>query len=420
MNTNQAGPNTGKYKELPYYVKFASVLVSLIALVYILSVLSDPLLSLVFAALFSILLHPICDKLEKWGMHRIFAIVVSIIIFFAVLVGIGWLIVIQVTSFGDAIPTFTSKMETFIESLLGWIEQNFNVSRTQQVSEGKRYFLTLLGESRNMMAQVVVSVGGLLGTALLVPLYVFFFLLYRDFFRLFIYKAFKDVSNSRLDRILGRIYDVVQSYMSGLLLVIVIVGILNTIGLWILQVDYAVFFGFLAALLILIPYIGIFIGSILPAFYSLVTMDSPWVALGVIGVMSLVQFLEGNFITPNVVGSKVSINPLAAIIMLLLGGKLWGLAGLIVALPMTAILKVILDASPDLEPFGYLLGEPEKELKEEGVVPHFTDSNRESQVSHPPRKKRYPNRRKKKPSGAEGGSSAPPATGNKGNKKQEG
>lgn len=391
MNTHQSVPNTDKYRQSPYYLKFAAVLVGLIALVYILDILSDPLISLLFAALFSILLHPICDRFEKWGMPRIVAIVFSIIIFFAVLVGLVYLVVIQVSSFGDALPTFASKAETFIESTIAWIEQNFAVSRNQQVSEGKKYLLNMLGESRNLMAQTVVSAGGLLGTAVLVPLYVFFFLLYRDFFRQFVYKAFQGISNSRLDRVLNKIYEVIQSYMSGLLLVIGIVGVLNTVGLWILGVDYAVFFGFLAAFLILIPYIGIFIGSILPAVYSLVTMDSPWVSLGVIGVMSVVQFLEGNFITPNIVGSKVSINPLAAIVMLLLGGKLWGLAGLILALPLTAIIKVILDSNPDLEPFGYLLGEPEKELKEE----RSKIARQEHQEEYRPKKRRYTNRRKK-------------------------
>ncbi len=394
MNTLQSGPNTdSKYKQSPYYLKFAAVLVGLISLVYILNILSDPLIPLLFAALFSILLHPICDRFEKWGLPRIVAIVLSIIIFFAVLVGLVYLVVIQVSSFGDALPTFASKAETFIESIIAWIEQNFAVGRNQQVSEGKKYLLNMLGESRNLMAQIVVSAGGLLGTAALVPLYVFFFLLYRDFFRQFIYKAFHSISNSRLDRILNKIYEVIQSYMSGLVLVIGIVGVLNTVGLWILGVDYAVFFGFLAAFLILIPYIGIFIGSILPAVYSLVTMDNPWVSLGVIGVMSVVQFLEGNFITPNIVGSKVSINPLAAIVMLLLGGKLWGLAGLILALPLTAIIKVILDSNADLEPFGYLLGEPEKELKEE----RSKAARQEQQDEYRQKKRRYPNRRKKGP-----------------------
>lgn len=392
MTTTQTGSGNNKYNQYPYYLKFASVLVGLIAFVYILTVLSDPLVALLFSALFSILLHPLCSRFEKWRIPRILSIVLSIIIFFAVLAGLGWLVIIQVSSFGDALPNFATKAETFIETIIAWIEQNFAVSRNQQVSEGKKYLLSMLGESRNVMAQTVVSAGGLLGTAALVPLYVFFFLLYRDFFRQFIYKAFKGISNTRLDRILDKIYDVIQSYMSGLVLVIGIVGILNTIGLWALGVEYAVFFGFLAAFLILIPYIGIFIGSLLPAIYHLISNDTPWVSLGIIGVMSFVQFLEGNFITPNIVGSKVSINPLSAIVMLLLGGKMWGLAGLILALPVTAIAKVILDSNPDLEPFGYLLGEPEKELKEEQNRIAQREHTEEARVQ---KKRRYGNKRRK-------------------------
>jgi len=111
----------------------------------------------------------------------------------------------------------------------------------------------------------------------------------------------------------------------------------------------------------LLPYIGIAIGSILPALFALATKDSALYAVGVIAWFQVVQFLEGNIITPNIVGSKVSINPLMAIIAILLGGMIFGLAGLILALPMFATLKVIFDAIPSMEPFGYLIGEPEKE-----------------------------------------------------------
>ncbi|MNE48442.1 hypothetical protein D3C80_1429060 [compost metagenome] len=75
----------------------------------------------------------------------------------------------------------------------------------------------------------------------------------------------------------------------------------------------------------------------------------------------MVQFLEGNIITPNIVGSKVSINPLMAIIGILLSGMLFGLAGLIIALPLIATLKVIFDANPNMEAIGFLIGEPEKD-----------------------------------------------------------
>ena len=147
------------------------------------------------------------------------------------------------------------------------------------------------------------------------------------------------------------------------MLVIGIVATLNSVGLLLLGVDYAVFFGTLAAFLLLIPYIGIMIGSLLPIVYALVTKDSPVYAVGVAGIFLFVQFLEGNFITPHIVGSKVSVNPLAAIIALILGGQLWGVAGLVLALPLTAILKVVFDNIESMKPYGYLIGEPEQTHK---------------------------------------------------------
>jgi len=108
------------------------------------------------------------------------------------------------------------------------------------------------------------------------------------------------------------------------------------------------------------PYIGIAIGSILPALFALATRDNYWYAIGVVAWFQVVQFLEGNLITPNIVGGKVSINPLMAVIAILLGGMLFGLAGLILALPLTAVIKVLFDAIPSMKAFGFLIGEPEK------------------------------------------------------------
>jgi predicted PurR-regulated permease PerM len=155
-----------------------------------------------------------------------------------------------------------------------------------------------------------------------------------------------------------KIQNVVKNYIMGLLLVMAIIAALNTVGLLILRIEYAFFFGALAALLNIIPYLGIIIGSILPIMMALLTKDSIWYAVGVAGVFTAVQFLEGNFITPHIVGSKVSVNPLAAIIALIIGGILWGPAGMILSIPFTAITKVILDNIEPLEPFGFLLGEP--------------------------------------------------------------
>ncbi|WP_247237688.1 AI-2E family transporter [Telluribacter sp. SYSU D00476] len=391
MNTS-TGPGQIKDTRFPAYLKIASILVSLLAGVYILFVLRETLIPLSFSVLFAILLHPLCLRFEQWRVPRVLAILISILIFIVVLVGLIYVASIQIAGFADEIPRITAKAEELLEQMLSLGERQFNLSRTQQVTEGKRYLLNALGESRAMLLSTVVATTGTLTTAILVPIYVFFFLLYRDFFRRFLHKAFKQVPRHKLDRILMKIYEVIKSYLAGLVLVIAIVGVLNTVGLLLLGIDNAIFFGFLAAFLILIPYIGILIGSILPALMSIVTEDSPIYALGVIGIMAFVQFLEGNFITPNIVGSKISINPLAAIVALFLGGQLWGLSGLILALPLTAIIKVVLDSSPGLEPYGYLLGEPEREVAEEKAK----EVKQEESAADPQRRRRPPRHRNRK------------------------
>lgn len=379
------------------YLKLASSLVALIATVYILYVLRETIIPLAFSILLAILLHPVCAWLEVRKVPRISAILLSILALFTVIVVLVYVVSMQIGSFAEELPRITEKAEAILDQTLTMGERYLNISRTQQVSEAKKYLINALSEGRAVLLNTLVTTTGAISTFVLIPLYIFFFLLYRDFFRMFVHKAIRSVPNEELNLLLKKIYEVIQSYLSGLFLVILIVGVLNSVGLLILGVPHAIFFGFLAGFLILIPYIGILIGSVLPALLIIVTMDSPWYAVGVIGIMSFVQFLEGNFITPHIVGSKVSVNPLAAIIALFLGGQLWGLSGLILALPVTAILKVIMDTVPSLEPYGFLLGEPVHEVAEEKA-----DMARGQAVVKEFRKKPYRrnrNRPKKKPEG---------------------
>jgi predicted PurR-regulated permease PerM len=392
---------SNKDKETPVYLKLASILVALIAGVYILFVLQETLIPLAFSVLLAILLHPVCVRLEHRRVPRIAAILLSILVFFIVVMILVYVVSIQIGGFADELPRITEKAEIILDQTLTMGERYLNLSRTQQVTEAKKYLVNMLSEGRAVLLNTLVTTTGAISTFILLPLYVFFFLLYRDFFRRFFYKAIANVPNEDLNALLKKIYVVIQSYLSGLFLVIIIVGILNSIGLLLLGVPHAIFFGFLAGFLILIPYIGILIGSLFPALLSIVTMDSPWYAVGVIGVMSFVQFLEGNFITPNIVGSKVSVNPMAAIVALFLGGQLWGLSGLILALPVTAILKVILDTIPSLEPFGFLLGEPVHEVEEDKAEEQQKIVQQEAEQKKK-RYRNYRNRPRKKTEGQPG------------------
>ena len=345
--------------KIGFTAKLALTLVSVLIIVYILFVLQDILVPLSFSVLFAILLLPLCRRLERWRVPRVWAITICIILVIALLTGLIYLASAQIASLTNELPNLNTKITRWTSKLQSFVSNNFHVSRAKQANEVQKYVTDALKNSASTISNIFATTTNTLANVALIPIFIFFFLLYRDFFRSFFYQLFSDQSKDQLDCVFKKVYDVVQGYMLGLVLVIGVVGVLNTIGLVALGVDYAVFFGFFAAFLILIPYIGLLIGSVLPALMTLITHESPWTAVGVLGVFAFVQVLEGNFITPNIVGSKISINPLAAMIVLILGGQIWGISGLILSLPLTAILKVIFDAVEPLKPYGFLLGEAE-------------------------------------------------------------
>ncbi|QJD78245.1 AI-2E family transporter [Spirosoma rhododendri] len=352
--------NRSQNVDLPYYAKLCSILISMVIIIYGLHALEGILIPLVFAILFSVLLFPLVERLEKWGVPRVLSIVLCLILALAVVLGLAYVVSIQIRGFAEVVPKFVERSTVYIDKLRTFADERFNIDRRQQGAEVQKYLNKAMAEGGTIVTSTLLATTSTLTNVFLVLLFGFFFLLYRDFFRSFFYKAFEDTRKSKIDAVMEGIYTVVKDYLAGLVLVILIIGTLMTVGLFILGIDYAVFFGFFGACLVLIPYFGISLGSLLPAAYALVTDDNPLKAVAVIGLFLFVQMLEGNFITPYIVGSKVSINPLAAIIVLLLWENVWGLPGLILALPMTAIIKVIFDAVDELKPYGFLIGEAEK------------------------------------------------------------
>ena len=367
--------------KLPFVAKLALALISVTILVYWLVVLQDILVPVLIAMILSMSIFPVANWLENKGLSRVWAVTITLILFTAVAAGIIYLASTQVSNFGEMIPQLQAKIMNWFNQIQRWAESTFHVERQAQIAQLRKYGTGMLSSGGTVFSTALSTTGNLLGNLSLIPIYMFFFLYYRDFFKMFFYKVFNNISRRRVDAVLTKIYEVVHSYLTGLITVTLIVGTLNTIGLLSLGIDYAVFFGFLAAALLVIPFIGILIGSILPIIIALITKDSPMYAVGVAGVFVFVQFLEGNFITPLIVGSKISINGLVAIIALLLGSALWGLAGMALSLPTIAILKVVFDAVPALKPYAYVLGEPdherlqfEKKRMSKGIVPSLIDS----------------------------------------------
>lgn len=354
-------------KEITSNQNLAYSLIILVILVYVLSVLKDILIPFIFAGLISFLLFPICKRLESIGLPRIIAIVISLIIAIGLFILLFYFSYTQIIQLESLFPTLIEKGAFATESLEKIFKNNFHLSQTQVLEEGQKYLTEILKKLPTVLSNTLSSTSNFLMNFSLFPLYVFLFLYYRDFLKSFLFRLFYSSSRYKIDNAILKINEVVKNYIIGLLSVIMIVGILNTGCLMILGIEQAIFFGFFASFLVIIPYIGIVIGSALPIFVAFITKDSYWYPVGVAISFFIIQFLEGNFITPYIVGSKVSINSLAAIFSLLLFSALWGFSGLVLALPLTAILKVIFDSTESLKAWGFLLGDYDhltvKELK---------------------------------------------------------
>jgi predicted PurR-regulated permease PerM len=339
-------------------VRIASTLLIIILVVYIAAYLKIVIVPLLFSLIFAVMLYPMCKKLEYVGLTKgvaAFTAVFLTTIFFGAVIYLAYN---QVMKFTEQGPQFLAKASELYDNIQAFIADSFGVRRSGQ-SKLQTQLASLANNTEVIVSSIVGFLSGFITDVTLIPLYVFFLLYFRDFFLEFFYKIIPSSDKEVIDLTMNQIYDVILKWMRGILIVIVIVGLLNSLGLVFLGIEYPFFFGFLASFLALIPYIGILIGSLLPALLALITKDSYWYAVGVIGVFWFIQILEGNLITPYIVGKNVSLNPLIAIFSLLLLGKLWGMAGLVLALPVTAIIKVVFDSVPVMKPYGFLLGEPQ-------------------------------------------------------------
>lgn len=308
---------------------------------------SDIVIPLAFAGLIAIVMLPLVKRLEERRLGPALSITLVLLMTVLVMGLLMWLIVNQVFALVNDLPNLQVRFEAYVNQVSSTLRRDFGISTSEQnkmVTEAMKSVSLFLGD-------ILLTTTNAISTLIQIPIYIFLFFIYRQKFRDFFYALLppqelgwrKDVEK------------VVQGYSSGLLLVTLIIAALNSIGLLIVGIDHAIFFGILSGVLTVIPYVGIIIGSLLPIIMALITKDSIGYAIGVIIVFAVVQFLEGNFITPRITGSKVSINALAAIIALLIGGKILGIAGMILAVPGIGLLKILLNHTRHLKPFVILL-----------------------------------------------------------------
>jgi predicted PurR-regulated permease PerM len=340
----------------PHYQKLSLIVLGLVALFYALSYAEPIAVPLLFALLLAMLLNPLVNRFTRWRQPHIVAITIAVLLAMLALIGLAYFILTQATHFSETLPQLQQKLDVLGKEGQRWAQETFNMRRSEVSSALEKVKDEGLATGGSMVGRTLTTVGTLFAFFFLLPVFTFLLLLYKRLLITFICKLFPPEDQPALSDVLGQTKGVVQSYLVGLLFEAGIVTVLNWIGLMIIGVEYALLLAVLGAVLNLVPYIGMLIATILPMVIALATLE-PSAALWVLALYAFVQFVDNNFIVPKVVASRVQLNALVSILVVMIGGALWGIPGMFLSIPITAMLKVIFDRVPALEPFGYVLGD---------------------------------------------------------------
>lgn len=339
-------------------VRFSLLLLSLAIIILGLVLAKNILIPLAISFFFAYLLFPIVDRIEKWGLNRGLAIFSVITLAIALVGAIILVISIRVSNLNIDLMAMKDQVDTKVFSLIKVLEERLGLNAHSLDATFDRVSESLFSSWESKLGSVFSATTTTIFQVFVLPVYTFFLLYYRTKTAHFIIRLVKRKDREVAVNIMREISKITTRYMGGLIIVIAILAVLNSVGLLIIGVPHAVLFGTGAAVLNLIPYIGTFIGGAVPVLYVFFTQPDPFQTMFQILLMFwIVQFLENNLLTPGIVGNNIKINPFAIIFSLLLANLIWGVAGMIVVVPFLAIMKTIMRNVDGLRPFAYLISD---------------------------------------------------------------
>lgn len=339
-------------KKYPFFLRSTLTLFGIMLFVYMLYVLRGIMVPVAFALMISILLNPFVNLLVRKKISRIVAISIALLTTIALVAGLTYLVSLQIVKFSDNMPVLEQKFAHLFNNLQLWLQNTFSLSLYKQSQ-----LISDLGNSlKPLIGQTVGTILGIFSVVFLLPIYIFLMLFYKTLILNFLYEVFAEKNSSQVSNVLKETKNAIQSYMVGLLLEAIIVAILNSTALLVLGVQYAILLGVLGALLNVLPYIGGIIAIALPVLIATVTKGGYGTQAGIIIAYSIIQFIDNNILVPRIVSSQVKINALVSIIIVLLGGAIWGVSGMFLSIPFIAVLKIIFDRVEGLKPWGKILG----------------------------------------------------------------
>lgn len=348
----------------------AIAILGILVLIVVILVFAKPfLVPITFAALLSMLLLPITKWLQQKGVPKAISTLASVLILVAFFSLVIFFISWQLNDIAGDATKLEQQLSERYQQIKEYVSQQFGISPERQQQMIKQQQASSAGKTGSMITGFLSGLGGFLGNTLLVLVYIFLFIYFRRRIKGFIVRLVNREDKATALTIVNNAQKVSMKYLSGLFLMIVCLWIMYGIGFTIVGVKNAFFFAILCGLLEIVPFVGNLTGTVLTIAMSLVQGGDVKMVIGILIVYGLVQFIQTYLIEPLVVGSEVSLNPLFTIVGLIAGELLWGIPGMVLAIPLLGMAKIVFDHIEPLKPYGYLIGQDEEE--ESGMKKKF-------------------------------------------------
>lgn len=326
------------------------------------------LMPVALAGLLAMLFLPLSRWLENKGVNRTITAIICVLLLLLVLAGFIYLVSWRISNLQTDLDQIVQQFNKYVAQLQAFLSKSFGISKEQQVQLIKKQGTSGAGSAAGSVASLVTSLLGSITTSVLILIYIFLFLSSRAHFKNFILKIVKAESKTETIRITEEITGVAQRYVSGLAKMIFCLWIMYGIGFSVIGVNNALFFAILCGTLEIVPFVGNITGTGVTVLMALAQGGGGGMVISVLITYGLVQFLQSYVLQPLVVGKDVDINPLFTIMVLVLGEAVWGIGGMVLAIPLLGMVKIVCDHITPLKPYGYLIGNGDQKKQEKSLI----------------------------------------------------
>jgi AI-2 transport protein TqsA len=350
---------------LPFYARFCMVLLSVVLILFLMHVAKAIIIPLFFSLLITFLLLPVSKWLERKRVPKGLAAILPILGFIVFVVLLFVFLGSQLTAFSRDLPEFGTRLQAWMEQLQAMISRRYHVDYSQQIAYLNKASAGIAGSASMVAQNFFMAATGFIIWTIFVFIFTFFILTHRGLLRRFIIELFGARYKGRVNEVMQETRVLANSYVLGLMIEMVIVAVLNCTVFLLFGIKYALLLGILAAILNIIPYLGIYTATAIAAVITL-SNSTPTHALQVIIILVVIHFIDANILLPRIVGGRVKMNPLITIVAVISGSILWGIPGMFLFIPLVAILKIIFERVEGLKPWALLMGTDDDDNKPTG------------------------------------------------------